>query len=52
MAPIPRTWFITGTSSGFGLQMTRILLERGDRVVATVRKADALNELGSAFHST
>jgi NAD(P)-dependent dehydrogenase (short-subunit alcohol dehydrogenase family) len=49
MAPTPRTWFITGTSSGFGLQMTRILLERGDRVVATVRKADALNELAERF---
>lgn len=49
MALTPRTWFITGTSSGFGLQMTRILLERGDRVVATVRKADALNELAERF---
>lgn len=28
------TWFITGTSSGFGRHMTELLLERGDRVGA------------------
>ncbi|MBD5633885.1 MAG: SDR family oxidoreductase [Candidatus Eremiobacteraeota bacterium] len=33
----PKTWFITGTSSGFGRTMTEMLLARGDRVVATVR---------------
>ena len=32
-----RTWFITGVSSGFGRELTRQLLERGDRVVGTVR---------------
>lgn len=32
-----RTWLITGVSSGFGYEMTRILLENGDTVVGTVR---------------
>jgi NAD(P)-dependent dehydrogenase (short-subunit alcohol dehydrogenase family) len=32
-----RTWFITGVNSGFGRELTRQLLERGDRVVGTVR---------------
>jgi NAD(P)-dependent dehydrogenase (short-subunit alcohol dehydrogenase family) len=32
-----RTWFITGVSSGFGRELTRQLLARGDRVVGTVR---------------
>ena len=32
-----RTWFITGVSSGFGRELTGQLLERGDRVVGTVR---------------
>ena len=33
----PRTWIITGVSSGFGRELTEQLLERGERVVGTVR---------------
>jgi NAD(P)-dependent dehydrogenase (short-subunit alcohol dehydrogenase family) len=40
-----KTWFITGTSSGFGKIMTEKLLARGDRVAATVRKVDVLDDL-------
>ncbi|MDB5819268.1 MAG: short-chain dehydrogenase/reductase [Rhizobacter sp.] len=43
-----RTWFITGTSSGFGRQLTEQLLERGDRVFATLRKQGALDDLRDA----
>jgi NAD(P)-dependent dehydrogenase (short-subunit alcohol dehydrogenase family) len=43
-----RTWLITGTSSGFGRQLTEILLQRGDRVAATVRKEGALDDLKKA----
>jgi NAD(P)-dependent dehydrogenase (short-subunit alcohol dehydrogenase family) len=43
-----KTWFITGTSSGFGRQMTEQLLQRGDRVFATLRKAQALDDLKAA----
>ncbi len=32
-----RTWFITGVNSGFGRELTRQLLEHGDRVIGTVR---------------
>jgi NAD(P)-dependent dehydrogenase (short-subunit alcohol dehydrogenase family) len=42
---MPRTWFITGTSAGFGRIMTEALLERGDRVAATLRNLNALDEL-------
>lgn len=42
-----RTWFITGTSSGFGRIMTERLLERGDRVAATVRRPEVLDDLAS-----
>jgi NAD(P)-dependent dehydrogenase (short-subunit alcohol dehydrogenase family) len=42
---MPRTWFITGTSAGFGRIMTEALLERGDRVAATLRNVNALDEL-------
>ena len=44
-----KTYLITGTSSGFGLLMAKRLLARGDRVVATVRKADALEGLLEAY---
>jgi NAD(P)-dependent dehydrogenase (short-subunit alcohol dehydrogenase family) len=43
-----RNWLITGTSSGFGRALTEQLLARGDRVVATLRKVDALNDLKAA----
>lgn len=40
-----RTWLITGVSSGFGRQLTEHLLVRGDRVVGTVRRPDAVSDL-------
>lgn len=40
-----RTWFITGTSTGFGRIMTEQLLARGDRVAATLRNPAVLAEL-------
>jgi NAD(P)-dependent dehydrogenase (short-subunit alcohol dehydrogenase family) len=40
-----RTWFITGVSSGFGYEMTKQLLEKGDSVVGTVRNTKKVEEL-------
>ncbi len=40
-----KTWFITGAGSGFGRELTELLLQRGDRAAATVRKPDALEDL-------
>lgn len=40
-----QTWFITGTSSGLGRLLTEQLLARGDRVAATLRRPEALDEL-------
>jgi NAD(P)-dependent dehydrogenase (short-subunit alcohol dehydrogenase family) len=37
-------WFITGASRGFGLKIARLALERGDNVVATARRAQAIAE--------
>jgi len=45
----PRTWFITGTSTGFGRIMTEQLLERGERVAATLRTPSALAELQQRY---
>ncbi|ROS73345.1 oxidoreductase [Cellulomonas sp. PhB143] len=36
------TWFITGASRGFGLQVARQALDRGDDVVATARDPHAV----------
>lgn len=44
-----RTWFITGTSSGFGRIMTEQLLARGDRVAATLRTPSALADLQARY---
>lgn len=40
-----KTWLITGTSSGLGRRLTERLLERGDRVAATLRDPSALDGL-------
>lgn len=40
-----KTWFITGTSTGLGRQLTETLLAQGQRVAATSRKTDGLSDL-------
>jgi NAD(P)-dependent dehydrogenase (short-subunit alcohol dehydrogenase family) len=41
----PRTWLITGATSGFGRTITEAALDRGDSVVATSRRTDGLDDL-------
>ncbi len=40
-----KTWLITGCSSGFGKVLAHAVLARGDRLVATARKAEDLGGL-------
>lgn len=40
-----KTWFITGTSKGFGREWAIAALDRGDRVAATARSTDTLKDL-------
>src|SRR4051794_5022457 len=40
-----RVWFITGSTSGFGRAFVDAARARGDRVVATARRPDALADL-------
>ncbi|MEZ4648094.1 MAG: SDR family oxidoreductase [Candidatus Eisenbacteria bacterium] len=45
---MPKTWFITGCSTGFGRLLTQALHARGDNVVATARKVETLADLGTS----
>ena len=47
-----RTWLITGVSSGFGRELTTQLLDRGDRVVGTVRRPEAVADLAERHPDT
>lgn len=44
-----KSWFITGATSGLGRILAQKLLERGDRVVGTGRREDALADLRSRY---
>jgi NAD(P)-dependent dehydrogenase (short-subunit alcohol dehydrogenase family) len=42
---MPKTWLITGASSGLGLEMAQQLLAEGHTVIATTRRPDSLAQL-------
>ncbi len=44
-----RTWFITGTSRGFGREWALAALERGDRVVGTARNPSSLDDIADRY---
>jgi NAD(P)-dependent dehydrogenase (short-subunit alcohol dehydrogenase family) len=44
-----KTWFITGTSRGFGREWAIAALDRGDKVAATARNTAALDDLVAKY---
>jgi len=44
-----KTWFITGTSRGFGREWTIAALDRGDKVAATARNLATLDDLVAKY---
>ena len=44
-----RTWLITGASRGFGRRLTEAVLDAGDRVVATARRPEQLDDLVARY---
>jgi NAD(P)-dependent dehydrogenase (short-subunit alcohol dehydrogenase family) len=44
-----KTWLITGCSSGIGRELAELLLERGERVVATARKPESVEALVAPY---
>ena len=39
-------WLITGCSTGFGRELAKLVLDRGERVVVTARKVEQVADLG------
>ncbi|KAG6831013.1 hypothetical protein H0H92_013200 [Tricholoma furcatifolium] len=46
-----RVWLVTGTSSGFGQRIVQSALKRGDRVIATARSLQKLQDFVSSIDS-
>jgi len=44
-----KTWFITGTSRGFGREWATAALDRGDEVAATARDVASLDDLAAKY---
>jgi NADP-dependent 3-hydroxy acid dehydrogenase YdfG len=47
----PRTWLITGSTTGFGAEFVKNIIKRGDKVIATARnesKISFLKDIGAA----
>jgi len=47
-----KVWLVTGASTGFGRELVEHLLASGARVVATARKVEGLQELGTKYPKT
>lgn len=47
-----KVWFITGSSRGLGRALTAAVLAKGDKVVATARQPEQLQDLVSAYPDT
>jgi NAD(P)-dependent dehydrogenase (short-subunit alcohol dehydrogenase family) len=46
---MPKIWLVTGSSRGFGRSIAEAALQRSDRVVATARKPEQLNDLTESY---
>ncbi|MGD1875605.1 MAG: oxidoreductase [Mastigocoleus sp.] len=47
-----KVWLITGSSTGFGRTLAETVLESGDKVIATARKPEQLEDLISKYPQT
>jgi NAD(P)-dependent dehydrogenase (short-subunit alcohol dehydrogenase family) len=46
---VQKIWLVTGSSRGFGRSIVEAALTRGDRVVATARKPEQLDDLTTSY---
>ncbi|MFJ1459987.1 SDR family oxidoreductase [Nocardia sp. N2S4-5] len=49
---MPKAWFITGASRGFGREWTLAALSRGDQVAGTARNLKTLHEITTKYPDT
>lgn len=49
---MPKTWLITGCSTGLGRTLAEAVLARGDKLVATARDPSAVNDLLDRYPDT
>ena len=47
-----KVWFITGSNSGFGRSLTEAVLAKGDKVVATTRHPEEIEDLVEQYPDT
>lgn len=47
-----KVWLITGSSTGFGRTLAETVLEKGDKVIATARKPEQLQDLIAQYPET
>jgi NAD(P)-dependent dehydrogenase (short-subunit alcohol dehydrogenase family) len=45
-----KVWFVTGASSGFGAEMVKAIIESGDSVAATFRKAEQATSFSQQYN--
>ena len=48
-APDARVWLITGCSTGFGRELAKAVLDRGQRAVVTARDPERVRDLASGY---
>jgi NAD(P)-dependent dehydrogenase (short-subunit alcohol dehydrogenase family) len=49
MSFMSKVWLVTGSSRGLGREIVKAALERGDRVLATARRPESLEELVAQY---
>lgn len=49
MESVSRVWLITGCSTGFGRALAEAVLKKGDRLIATARNAEKLQDLAQSY---
>ena len=52
MSSEQKVWFITGSNSGFGRSLTEAVLAKGDKVVATTRHPEEIEDLVKQYPDT
>lgn len=45
-----KIWFVTGASSGFGAELTKAIIESGDKVAATFRKTEQASSFSQQYN--